>query len=137
MSSKAFELLRQDLMGATPPGLESAAAPSASRAEYDAAALSITVRFDDVSSRLGTINPTAQPFRVEDRLGVVPVSAPIAFPGSDTIVLELGRAVELPAQVHGAYGADPDTMPMDMERVVPALGFYGLGVDAAAGSPKL
>jgi hypothetical protein len=34
--------------------------------------------------------------------------------------------------LHGGYGCDPDTMPMDMERVVPMLGFYGLEVRGAA-----
>ena len=46
-----------------------------------------------------------------------------------TIVLVLSRALQGRAQVHGGWGTDPDTVPMDMERFVPMLGFYGVEIE--------
>ena len=69
--------------------------------------------------------------------GVVPLKAGanVAY-DERSVALPLSRKLKLPAKVHGAYGADPATMPMDMERVLPLLGFYGLEVQPAP-SPKL
>lgn len=35
------------------------------------------------------------------------------------------------------YGCDPDTVPMDLERVLPMLGFHGLAVTHGAGAASL
>ncbi|NCO33127.1 MAG: hypothetical protein AUJ92_11120 [Armatimonadetes bacterium CG2_30_59_28] len=33
-----------------------------------------------------------------------------------------------PGVVHGGYGANPDTVPADMERFLPMVGFYGVAI---------
>ena len=102
------------------------------------AGLSVSVRFADVSrGGLGCIDGRSVPFVLATGSGeVVPLTS-CAYPSADTITLHCARAVseaELLGglALHGGYGCDPDTMPMDMERVVPMLGFYGLEVRGAA-----
>ncbi|MCL4506292.1 MAG: sialate O-acetylesterase [Chloroflexi bacterium] len=89
---------------------------------------SVTLRFDHVDSRMDTISPAANCFRVEDANGVAAVQKTI-YPGDDTIQLALARPVVGGAVVHGAYGPDPDIVPMDMERFMPMLAFHGLAVE--------
>ena len=121
-------------------------APEAASAQATDGGRAIRVRFDHVHSRMGCIDPLSTPFRVEDSLGVVPllaVECPGQVPGPDAeanrdcVVLRCGRALAGgDVVVHGGYGCDPDTVPMDMERVLPMLGFHGLAVvrEGAAGA---
>jgi sialate O-acetylesterase len=87
----------------------------------------IELRFAHVVSRMDCIDEKANCFRVEDEDGEVPV-AKVSYPMDNTVVLALERPLRGGAQVHGGWGADPDTVPMDMERFVPMLGFYGLEI---------
>ena len=59
--------------------------------------------------------------------GSVPVRQ-ISYPGNDTIVLMLVRPLQGPAYVDGAPGLNPPPVPMDMERLLPILAFYGVPV---------
>ena len=112
-------------------------APEAVEASLSPDGLSISVRFEHVSSQtggLGCIDALSVPFVLEvtgssDEI----VLTGVTYPGADTITLQCGRAVtdaELSGGLvlHGAYGCDPGIVPMDMERVVPMLGFHGLHV---------
>ncbi|MHB0856372.1 MAG: sialate O-acetylesterase [Anaerolineae bacterium] len=100
-------------------------AVEARRMEGDRAVL---LRFAPVTSRMDNIDVTAQPFRVEDDAGEVPVSQ-VLYPGGARVQLLLGRDLGEHPVVHGAYGLAPDTAPVDMERLMPMLGFYGLKVE--------
>jgi hypothetical protein len=80
-----------------------------------------------VTSRIDSIEQFANPFKLEDAQGDVKIEA-IAYPGDATIVLRLGRPIAGDAVVHGAFGYNPPTVPMDMDRVLPMLGFYGVPV---------
>ncbi len=87
----------------------------------------VHLEFAPVTSRIDTIDPTANPFRVEDSDDLVPITR-VAYPQDATVRLELARPLCGPAVVHGGFGLDPETMPMDMERFLPLLGFYGAPV---------
>jgi hypothetical protein len=88
----------------------------------------IELIFQPVKSRMDTIDPTANCFRVEDPSGEVPVEK-VIYPGNATIRLTLQRPIADPAVVHGAFGIDPVIAPLDMERFIPMLGFYGVQVE--------
>lgn len=87
----------------------------------------ITLQFDHVVSRIDTISPAADCFRVEDAKGTLAVQK-VVYPGNNTVQLVLSRPISGNAVVHGAYGADPDIVPMDIERFIPMLAFHGLAV---------
>ena len=87
----------------------------------------IELHFSPVTSRLDSIDLTSQGFRVEDEAGEVPVSQ-VIYPQDARAQLKLGRPLQGKAQVHGGWGYNPATVPMDMERVLPILGFYGAEV---------
>lgn len=89
---------------------------------------SIVVSFANVVSRIDTIDLTSRPFVVEDYDGFVPVLE-TTYPGDETVVLTLGRAPLDGARVHGAFGAAPSPVPLDIERSLPILGFYGFPVE--------
>lgn len=89
---------------------------------------SIVVSFGNVVSRIDTIDLAARPFVVEDSDGLVPVLE-TTYPGDETVVLTLGRTVLDGARVHGGFGAAPAPVPLDIERSMPMLGFYGLLVE--------
>lgn len=99
------------------------------------AGLSVSVRFEDVSLEgIGCIDGQSIPFVLQATQSgeAVPLTG-CSYPSTDTIILQCGRAVseaELRSGLvlHGGYGCDPSTMPMDMGRVMPMLGFYGLEV---------
>jgi len=91
----------------------------------------ITLTFAPVTSRMDNIDPAANCFRVEDAAGAVPVTA-VSYPGGPNVQLSLGRPLAGGAVVHGGYGLAPATVPMDMERFMPMLGFYGAAVQVAA-----
>jgi hypothetical protein len=86
----------------------------------------VVIAFENVTGRLDTIDPTAQPFRIEDSKGVVPIEK-IQCAGA-SVHLFLGRPLSGKAVVHGAWGFNPPVVPCDMDRVMPMLGFYGLEV---------
>jgi hypothetical protein len=65
---------------------------------------------------------------VEDEKGKIPVGK-VSYQFNNTVILELGRALEGDAVIHGAYGSDPVTVPHDMIRFIPMLGFHGFKVD--------
>ncbi|MCC7261561.1 MAG: sialate O-acetylesterase [Candidatus Latescibacteria bacterium] len=100
------------------PDLETAAALDAR---------TIELRFAPVTSRIDTLDITGHPFRVEDAQGEVPV-AEVVYSQDARIQLKLTRAVEGKAQIHGGWGYNPATLPADMERFLPMLGFYGAPV---------
>ena len=88
----------------------------------------IELRFKPVTSRMECIDPQAQEtFRVEDDEGDVPITA-VAYTGDERVTLTLGRAVAGSAFVHGGFGANPRLVPMDVERFLPMLSFYGVPV---------
>lgn len=87
----------------------------------------LVLQFDDVTSRMDTIDATAVAFRIEDSSGVVPIAAAM-YPGDSTIQLSLARALADNAVVHGGYGQAPATVPMDIERLMPMLGFWAVPI---------
>jgi sialate O-acetylesterase len=87
----------------------------------------IVLQFDDVTSRMDTIDATAIAFRIEDSSGVVPIAA-VTYPGDSTILLAVGRSLMENAVVHGGYGQAPATVPLDIERLMPMLGFWAVPI---------
>lgn len=104
---------------------EAALAPDLTAARRSDDGRSVLLTFAHVTSRLASIDPEAQPFRLEDADGPVPIDA-LTYPRTDQIQLKLSRPLKGKTQVHGGWGAIPQTMPMDIERFVPLLGFYGV-----------
>ncbi len=102
-----------------PPDLQAARAVDSKQ--------SVELTFSPVTSRMGTINPTAHSFRVEDDNGPIEITEAI-FPGGPKILLRLSRTLGGNAVVHGGFGCDPATIPADMERQSPMLAFYGVPV---------
>lgn len=90
-------------------------------------AQTIELHFAPVTSRMDSIDLTSHSFRVEDAEGEVPV-AQVVFSQDARIQLVLDRPLSGKAQVHGGWGYDPATVPADMERFMPMLGFYGVEV---------
>jgi hypothetical protein len=103
-------------------------APEAKSAIGQEGGKQIELRFANVKSRMDSIDPTANSFRVEDENGVVPVKQTL-YPGDATVRLVLSRPLVGIAVVHGAYGIDPSIAPLDMERFIPMLGFANLRVN--------
>jgi hypothetical protein len=103
-----------------PPDIQSARAISAKK--------SIELSFRPVTSRMGTINPTAHSFVVEDDNGSVEIEE-VVYPRDSKILLRLRRTLGHSAVVHGGFGCDPATLPADMERQMPMLAFYNVPVD--------
>lgn len=119
-------------------------APEPVSAFVGADGLTVSLRFANVPahSRIGCIDPLSVPFRLEDSRGEVPLTRCV-YPSpaekidgrDDTMTLVCDRPI-VPAAaggssgvvLHGAYGCDPDTVPWDVERALPMLGFYGLAV---------
>lgn len=87
----------------------------------------VEVAFRNVAGRLGTINTQAVPFVVEDANGKVEITQ-VEY-RRNTVRLSLAQAPQGRAVVHGAFGTNPPIVPMDMERMMPMLGFYGLVVE--------
>lgn len=102
-------------------------APEVTVARRNPAGSEIELHFAPVTSRMDSLAPAAACFVVEDADGSVPIDK-IGFPGDARVVLTLARSMGGNAVVHGGYGANPATVPMDMERVLPMLGFHGLPV---------
>ncbi len=89
--------------------------------------LTLGLAFANVRSRLECIHPAACPFRVEDDHGEVPIER-TAYPQDNTARLHLERGVIGTGVVHGAWDANPEAVPMDVERTLPMLGFYGVRI---------
>lgn len=85
----------------------------------------IRLRFAHVESRLDSLDPSARPFRVADAAGFVPVEKIVYF-HRDSVRLGLGRPVGPDAVVSCGYGENPDALPVDVERLMPALAFHAL-----------
>src|SRR5579859_371689 len=83
----------------------------------------VDLTFAPVISRMDNVDPTANSFIVEDGLGRVPVTQ-VVYPGGPMVQLVLERALSGPAVVHGGYGVAPASVPIDVERFMPMLGFY-------------
>ncbi len=83
--------------------------------------------FEQVSDRMDNIERGSICFVVEDDAGSVAINQ-VAYPMDATIQLVLGRALVGRAVVHGAFGCNPPIAPVDMDRLMPMLGFYGLPV---------
>jgi len=99
--------------------------PASSRRSGDGR--TVEIAFQPVASRMDNPDLTTSCFRVEDDLGEVPVEK-VVYPGQTTVQLVLGRELSGVALVHGAPGLNPPPAPMDMERLMPMLGFYGFPV---------
>ncbi|MEI7837616.1 MAG: sialate O-acetylesterase [Planctomycetota bacterium] len=101
--------------------------PDLASAKASADGKEIVLTFAPVTSRLDSIAQTDNPFLIEDADGAVGIEKFI-YPGDATIRLALNRPLSGKALIHGAYGTNPAIVPMDMERFVPILGFYGVTV---------
>lgn len=87
----------------------------------------IELTFENVTDRMDNIARESNCFVVEDDDGLVPITQ-VDYPMDATIQLVLGRVLVGNAVVHGAFGHDPPTVPVDMNRLMPMLSFYGLPV---------
>jgi sialate O-acetylesterase len=87
----------------------------------------VRLRFAHVESRLDSLVPGARPFRVADAAGVVPVEKAIFF-HRDSVRLQLGRPLGNNAVISCGYGEDPDALPLDVERQMPALAFHAVPI---------
>lgn len=88
----------------------------------------VELTFEQASDRMDNIERESICFVVEDDSGFVPIDR-VDYPMDATIQLVLGRALAGRAVVHGAYGCNPPIAPVDMNRLMPMLGFYGLPMD--------
>lgn len=88
----------------------------------------IELSFDQVASRLDTLEPTRHPFRVEEDGVPVPVEE-VTYPGGNLVKLRLARPLVRPAVVHAGWGMNPAPVPIDMERLMPILAFHGVPVE--------
>ena len=87
----------------------------------------VELEFTAVESRMDSIDLEANSFRVEDEAGEVPVAA-VVYPQNHRVELVLERPLQGAAKVHGGYGKAPATVPADMERFLPMLGFWGVEI---------
>jgi hypothetical protein len=102
-------------------------APHVRTATADGERRRIVLTFDNVASRMESLDLSSIPFRVEEGDRCVAI-AKVAYPGDHTILLELEQPLRGAARIHGAYGVAPPPAPMDVERWMPMLGFYGVPV---------
>ena len=107
-------------------------APEIATARVSGDGSAVELRFDHVSGRLDSVEPSAPCYRVLDAAGVVPVER-TEYVGSNTAVLRLGRALDGPATVSGAYGINPPIVPVDVDRAMPILAFHEVPVTGAPG----
>jgi sialate O-acetylesterase len=102
-------------------------APEIKAAQYQPESASINLAFTAVTSRMENPDLTSCCFTVRDMLGNVPVRQ-VTYPGNNTIRLMLDLPLTGDAYVDGAPGLNPPPVPMDMERLLPMLAFYGVQV---------
>jgi hypothetical protein len=89
----------------------------------------VHLQFAPVRSRFESADLSAVPFKVLDEEGAVQIER-VAYLQGGRAALILERQLKGAARVHGAYGTDPAPVPMDFERLMPMLGFYGVEVVA-------
>jgi len=104
-----------------------ARAPDASAARCNQSGDRITLRFEHVTGRFRYLPAQANPFVVEDADGEVPIEA-VVQSGGPEVVLHLARALSGSAVVHGAFGRNPQPVPVDQPRNLPMLRFHALAV---------
>ncbi|MHB1354393.1 MAG: sialate O-acetylesterase [Anaerolineae bacterium] len=104
-------------------------APEIRAAQYQVENNGVVLTFAPVTSRMDNPDLTSCCFTVRDILGTVPVRQ-ITYPGNDTVCLVLERSIQGAAYVDGAPGLNPPPAPMDMERFMPMLAFYGFPMNS-------
>jgi len=104
-------------------------APDLETARKAADGASIELLFANVTDRIDNIQRDANSFKVEDEAGEAPI-VQVEYCLNHTLQLKLGRALVGNAVVHGGYGYNPPLVPVDMDRVLPMLGFYGVAVSS-------
>ena len=87
----------------------------------------VELEFDNVVSRMDAIDSEANSFRIEDEAGEVPM-AEVVYTQDHRVELVPKRSLQGAARVHGGYGMAPATVPADMERFLPMLGFWGVEI---------
>ena len=122
------ERMARAALGAVHGRTASYLAPDVQSAVREAQGTRVRLQFANVTSRIDTIDLTGHGFVVEDAQGQTPI-IDVTYPGDATVVLVLARALCDVAKVHGAYGFNPPTTPVDMDRVLPMLGFHGVPVE--------
>ena len=88
----------------------------------------IRLQFDNISSFINTLDIAMQPYVVRDTNGVVEVAS-ITYPERDVVHLALARPLSGTATIIGGLGTDPPALPIDMQRILPALAFYGVPIE--------
>jgi hypothetical protein len=88
----------------------------------------VELEFDHVTSRLEALDLARHCFSVEEEGQPVPVEA-ATYPGGNRVRLKLAQPLAGAAVVHGAAGMNPLPAPLDMERQLPILAFYGVPVE--------
>ncbi len=88
----------------------------------------VELHFAHVLDRLDNLDRAANCFKVEDSAGDVAIMA-VHYPMNATIQLRLARPLVGTAVVHGAYGYNPALAPVDMDRVLPILGFSQVPIE--------
>lgn len=121
------ERMAQAALGAVYGRAVAFRAPEIQSAQYQPDNTSIILTFAPVISRMDNPDLTSCCFAVRDTLGIVPVRQ-VTYPGNDTICLALERSLQGTTYVDGAPGLNPPPVPMDMERLIPMLAFYGVPV---------
>jgi sialate O-acetylesterase len=121
------ERLAQTALGAVYSRLVTYRAPEIVSARYAPENASIILTFAPVTSRMENPDLTSRCFAVRGAQGPVPVKQ-VSYPGNDTIILALEHPLQGTAFVDGAPGLNPPPVPMDMERLMPMLAFYGVPV---------
>lgn len=103
--------------------------------EIRATGKTLEIEFKNVVGRMASVAVSVVPFRVEDAVGPVGVEK-IEYGNTPVIRLQLARELSGNAVVHGAYGGNPETVPMDMDRALPMLAFYGFPVTTRASGKR-
>jgi len=101
-------------------------APDIARVCRDDKGKTVRLTFDNVVGRLWNQDANSSCFKVEDKKGDIFIKE-IESKGSE-INLDLSRRLEGSAVVHGAYGANPPMVPLDIDRMIPMLAFYNVKI---------
>jgi len=101
-------------------------APDIARVCRDDKGKTVRLTFDNVVGRLCNQDSNSPCFKVEDEKGAVDITQ-IEYKGSE-VYLKLLRRLEGSAVIHGAYGANPPMVPLDIDRMIPMLAFYNVKI---------
>jgi len=101
-------------------------APDITRAVKSDDGKTVKLVFDNVTGRLWTADSNTRCFKVEDENGDVAINE-IEY-GDKEIYLKLSRRLVGSAVAHGAYGANPSKVPVDIDRMMPILAFYNVEI---------